>query len=72
MQERTHAFAMKSQIWLLDPRPQLPQIVRAVEQGFELSEASNTPVMLMLRMRACHVYGTLHGAEQSSFGLLGR
>jgi indolepyruvate ferredoxin oxidoreductase, alpha subunit len=57
MQERTHAFAMKSQMWLLDPRPQLPDIVRAVEQGFELSEASNTPVMLMLRIRACHVYG---------------
>ncbi|HMK85649.1 MAG TPA: indolepyruvate ferredoxin oxidoreductase subunit alpha [Steroidobacteraceae bacterium] len=57
MQERTHAFAMKSQIWLLDPRPHLPEIVRAVEQGFELSEASNTPVMLMLRIRACHVYG---------------
>ena len=57
MQERTHAFAMKSQMWLLDPRPQLPAIVRAVEQGFELSEATNTPVMLMLRIRACHVYG---------------
>ncbi|MBS0376902.1 MAG: indolepyruvate ferredoxin oxidoreductase subunit alpha [Proteobacteria bacterium] len=57
MQERTHAFAMKSQIWLLDPRPHLPEIVRAVEQGFELSEASHTPVMLMLRIRACHVYG---------------
>lgn len=57
MQERTHAFAMKSQIWLLDPRPQLPAITRMVEQGFELSEASNTPVMLMLRIRACHVYG---------------
>jgi indolepyruvate ferredoxin oxidoreductase alpha subunit len=57
MQERTHAFAMKSQIWLLDPRPQLPEIVRSVELGFQLSEASNTPVMLMLRIRACHVYG---------------
>jgi indolepyruvate ferredoxin oxidoreductase alpha subunit len=57
MQERTHAFAMKSQIWLLDPRPNLPSIVQAVEKGFELSEASNTPVMLMLRIRACHVYG---------------
>ncbi len=57
MQERTHAFAMKSQMWLLDPRPHLPAIVRAVEQGFELSEATNTPVMLMLRIRACHVYG---------------
>ncbi len=57
MQERTHAFAMKSQMWLLDPRPHLPTLVRAVEQSFELSEASNTPVMLMLRIRACHVYG---------------
>ena len=57
MQERTHAFAMKSQMWLLDPRPQLPVIVQTVEQGFQLSEASNTPVMLMLRIRACHVYG---------------
>ena len=57
MQERTHAFAMKSQMWLLDPRPHLPTIVRAVENAFELSEASNTPVMLMLRIRACHVYG---------------
>jgi hypothetical protein len=28
MQERTHAFAMKSQFWLLDPRPNLPSIVR--------------------------------------------
>ena len=58
MQERSHAFAMKSQIWLLDPRPNLPSIVSAVEQGFALSEASNTPVMLELRIRACHVHGS--------------
>ncbi len=57
MQERSHAFAMKSQMWLLDPRPHLPSIVRAVEQGFELSEATHTPVMLQLRIRACHVHG---------------
>ncbi len=57
MQERTHAFAMKSQIWLLDPRPDLKLIVDMVEKGFELSEASSTPVMLELRIRACHVYG---------------
>jgi indolepyruvate ferredoxin oxidoreductase, alpha subunit len=57
MQERSHAFAMKSQIWLLDPRPNLPSIVKAVEKGFELSEASNTPVMLEVRIRACHVHG---------------
>src|SRR5919198_562554 len=58
IQERSHAFAMKSQIWLLDPRPHLPRIVEMVEQGFELSEASNTPVMLELRIRACHVHGS--------------
>src|SRR5690606_16344335 len=57
MQERTHAFAMKSRSWLLDPRPNLPSIVNMVEKGFELSEASNPPGMLELRIRACHVYG---------------
>ncbi|MDC9581545.1 indolepyruvate ferredoxin oxidoreductase subunit alpha [Xenorhabdus sp. PR6a] len=57
MQERSHAFAMKSQIWLLDPRPNLPSIVQAVKWGFALSEASNTPVMLQMRIRACHVHG---------------
>jgi len=58
MQERSHAFAMKSQIWLLDPRPNLPSIVQAVESGFELSEASNTPVMLEMRIRSCHLHGS--------------
>jgi len=58
MQERSHAFAMKSQMWLLDPRPNLPSIVAAVEHAFELSEASNTPVFLELRLRACHVHGS--------------
>ncbi|WP_340619787.1 hypothetical protein [Xenorhabdus siamensis] len=57
MQERSHVFAMKSQIWLLDPRPNLPSIVQAVKMGFELSEASHTPVMLQMRIRACHVHG---------------
>src|SRR6187455_311298 len=58
IQERSHAFAMKSQMWLLDPRPNLPKIVDMVEKGFELSEATNTPVLLELRIRACHVYGS--------------
>ena len=57
IQERSHAFAMKSSIWLLDPRPHLPVIVRMVEKGFELSEASHAPVMMELRIRACHVSG---------------
>ncbi len=58
MQERSHAFAMKSQIWLLDPRPNLESIVNAVEHGFELSEVSNTPVMLEVRIRSCHLHGS--------------
>jgi len=57
MQERSHAFAMKSQMWLLDPRPNLSTIVDLVERGFELSEASNTPVMLEIRIRTCHLHG---------------
>ena len=67
MQERSHAFAMKSQIWLLDPRPNLPSIVSMVKQAFELSEASNTPVMVQLRIRACHVHGQfVAGANKRS------
>jgi indolepyruvate ferredoxin oxidoreductase alpha subunit len=58
MQERSHAFAMKSQFWLLDPRPNLTSITKAVAEGFELSEASNSPVMLMVRIRSCHVTGS--------------
>jgi indolepyruvate ferredoxin oxidoreductase alpha subunit len=57
MQERTHAFAMKSQMWLLDPRPDHECIVNLIEKGFELSEASNTPVMLEVRVRTCHMHG---------------
>ena len=57
MQERSHAYAMKSQMWLLDPRPDLECVVKAVEDGFALSEASNTPVMLEVRIRTCHVHG---------------
>ena len=71
MQERSHAFAMKSQMWLLDPRPNLSSIVNAVEKGFELSEASNTPVFLELRIRACHVYGSFVAKNNArpAFGL---
>ena len=57
MQERTHAFAMKSQMWLLDPRPNLSKMTDMIEHGFRLSEASSTPVMFMMRIRACHMHG---------------
>src|SRR6266404_8265897 len=57
IQERSYAYAMKSSMWLMDPRPDLPTIVRMVEEGFELSETSHAPVMMELRIRACHVTG---------------
>ena len=62
-QERSHAYALKSLMWLLDPRPSLPKIVEMVERGFELSETSNTPVMMELRIRACHVRGSFTTKE---------
>ncbi|MCC7326498.1 MAG: indolepyruvate ferredoxin oxidoreductase subunit alpha [Burkholderiales bacterium] len=58
VQERTHAFAMKSSLCLLDPRPELAHIVRLVEHAFALSEAASTPVLLELRIRACHMQGS--------------
>jgi indolepyruvate ferredoxin oxidoreductase alpha subunit len=57
IQERSHAFAMKSDMWLFDPRPNAEKIVAMVERAFELSEASNTVTMMQLRIRTCHVYG---------------
>jgi indolepyruvate ferredoxin oxidoreductase alpha subunit len=58
IQERTYAYALKSSLLLLDPRPDLACMVRAVEDAFALSEASNMPAILQLRIRACHVRGT--------------
>src|SRR5262250_1142432 len=58
IQERTHAYAMKSTMLMLDPRPELGNMVRTVEEAFALSEASNMPAILELRIRACHVRGS--------------
>jgi len=58
IQERTHAYACKSTMLLLDPRPELDAMVRMVEHGFAMSEASNMPAILQLRVRACHVRGS--------------
>ena len=58
IQERTHAYALKSSLCLLDPRPHLPTMVRMVEEGFNLSEASSMPCVMELRIRACHVRGS--------------
>src|SRR5437879_5304931 len=58
IQERTHAYALKSTLVLLDPRPDLSRMTEIVEDGFALSEASNMPAVLQLRIRACHLRGT--------------
>ena len=63
IQERTHAYALKSSMCLLDPRPHLPVMVRMVEHGFALSEASNMPCILELRIRACHVRGSFEAGD---------
>jgi len=69
IQERSYAYALKSSMWLLDPRPDLPTIVRTVEKGFELSEASHAPVMLELRIRACHATGSF-AAKDNKKGIV--
>ncbi len=58
VQERTHAYALKSTLLLLDPRPELATMVDMVEHAFAMSEASNMPAMMELRIRACHVRGS--------------
>ena len=63
---------VKSSLWLIDPRPDLPTLVRAVEKGFELSEASNTPVILELRIRACHMFGSFLAKDNVAAALLGQ
>ncbi|RYF43893.1 MAG: indolepyruvate ferredoxin oxidoreductase subunit alpha, partial [Comamonadaceae bacterium] len=63
IQERTQAYALKSSMCLLDPRPDLAVMVRMVEHGFRLSEASNMPAILELRIRACHVRGSFEASD---------
>ncbi|MDJ0932187.1 hypothetical protein [Breoghania sp.] len=58
IQERTYAYAMKSALLPVDPRPpNLTSMVDMVEHAFALSEASHMPAMMQLRIRACHVQG---------------
>src|SRR5919201_5816548 len=59
LQERTHSTARKSSLPLLDPRNSLQSFARFVEEGFGLSEACNEPVLFSIRIRACHMRGTL-------------
>ena len=66
IQERIHAYALKSSMCLLNPRPDLPKMVDMVEPGFRLSETSNMPVILELRIRACHVRGSFVAKDTSA------
>ena len=59
LQERTHSTALKSSIPLLDPRNSLDAFARFVGEGYGLSEACNEPVFFSIRIRACHMRGTL-------------
>ncbi|MBI5719696.1 MAG: indolepyruvate ferredoxin oxidoreductase subunit alpha [Burkholderiales bacterium] len=63
IQERTHAYALKSTLALFDPRPDLGNMVRLVGEAFALSEASNMPALMELRIRACHVRGSFTAAD---------
>ncbi|MDB5751946.1 MAG: indolepyruvate ferredoxin oxidoreductase alpha subunit-like protein, partial [Ramlibacter sp.] len=38
-------------------------MVRMVEEGFRLSETSNMPCLLELRIRACHVRGSFQAKD---------
>ena len=59
IQERTHAFALKSSLCLIDPKPTLQNLARMVEEGFAMSEASNLPAVISLRIRAAHLRGAM-------------
>jgi indolepyruvate ferredoxin oxidoreductase, alpha subunit len=68
IQERTHAYAMKSTLVLFDPRPELANMVRLVEHAFALSEASNMPAVMELRIRACHLRGRFTAKDNRAPG----
>src|SRR5262249_7395591 len=72
VQERSYAYAMKSSMWLMDPRPDLPTIVRMVEEVCELWEATHARVMRELRTRACHAPGELKPKATRSAAFSGK
>src|SRR5512134_1324041 len=59
IQERTHAFALKSSLVLIDPRPTLQNLAATVEEAFAMSEASNLPAVISLRIRTAHMRGAM-------------
>ena len=55
IQERSHAFAMKSQLWLLDPRPNLPKIVEMVEPEIAENTVPATTATTARRPGTCRI-----------------
>ena len=51
------AWSGYASIWLMDPRPDHTRFVELIDEAFQLSEASNTPVICEFRIRACHMHG---------------
>jgi len=66
IQERTHAYALKSGMTLFDPRPDLTCMVDMVEHAFAISEASNMPSIMELRIRTCHVRGSFQAKNNQA------
>jgi indolepyruvate ferredoxin oxidoreductase alpha subunit len=59
IQERTHAFALKSSLLLFDPRPSLQNLAAMVGEAFAMSEASSLPAVMSLRIRTAHMRGAM-------------
>jgi indolepyruvate ferredoxin oxidoreductase, alpha subunit len=58
IQERTHAYALKSTMCAVRPAARPGQHGALRRARFALSEASHMPAIMELRIRACHVRGS--------------
>ncbi len=57
--ERALPFALKSTMAVIDPRGDLQHLANMVEEGFNLSEYTNMPVMFLLSTRVAHIRGKI-------------
>jgi indolepyruvate ferredoxin oxidoreductase, alpha subunit len=57
--ERALPFALKSTMAVIDPRGDLQHIANMIEEGFNLSEYTNMPVMFLLSTRIAHIRGNI-------------
>lgn len=57
--ERALPFALKSTMAVIDPRGNLQHLANMIEEGFNLSEYTNMPVMFLLSTRIAHIRGNI-------------